>query len=162
MRKGHFREDLYHRLNVLPLVVPPLRQRPVEDLLDLIRHFLSELTGGRPPRVSGRALDLMMDYRWPGNVRELRNNLERAVVLSGGAGEILPEHLTPSVRGDASTVAPEGGEGLETLEEMERRHIAWVLRAHGGNRSRAAQALAVSRTTLYAKIERYGLEETGR
>ena len=111
MRKGHFREDLYHRLNVLPLVVPPLRQRPVEDLLDLIRHFLSELTGGRPPRVSGRALDLMMDYRWPGNVRELRNNLERAVVLSGGAGEILPEHLTPSVRGDASRSRPRAAKG---------------------------------------------------
>ena len=164
VRDGRFREDLYYRLNVLPLRLPPLRERGAEEIADLAVRILLDLRrkiGRGPARYSPEALSLMTTYSWPGNIRELRNVIERLLLLSGDAEVVLPPHLPPEIVGQ--------GRGLETafdaelpLEEVERRHIARVLAHHDGNRSRAARTLGISRATLYEKLARYGLDDVGR
>ncbi|MES4786014.1 MAG: two-component system response regulator, partial [Nitrospiraceae bacterium] len=152
-RAGRFREDLFYRLNVVPIFMPPLRDRK-EDIPLLVEHFLDKhrYTPGAPPaRISEEALSSLMQYDWPGNVRELENAIERAVSLAHGP-LILPEDLPESVRdfkplsviqtGSAST------EALITLEEMEKRYLARVLRETGGNKVRAAKILGIDRRTL--------------
>jgi DNA-binding NtrC family response regulator len=166
VRAGRFREDLFYRLNVLPLMLPPLRERSRDDVLELVQRLLGDL--GRlhrsgAPRLTDRALDLLLGYGWPGNVRELRNVLERALVLSRGEPAILPEHLPPDVRSPSGTGAPvREHQVIMTLEEMERRHIERTLLMLDGNRTHAAEAMGISRATLHNKIRLYSLEAVGR
>jgi DNA-binding NtrC family response regulator len=150
---GRFRDDLYWRLHVLHVHVPPLRDR-VPDIPLLAEHFL----GGRP--IAREAMHALASYPWPGNVRELRNALERATALAR-AGEITAEDLPPRIRAAAGTVdrvSDASRRGLP-LRELEREYILEVLRKTGGNKSRAAEILGLDRTTLYRKLDEYRLPE---
>jgi two-component system response regulator AtoC len=165
VRAGRFREDLYYRLSVFPLLVPPLRERSREDVLELAHRFLREI-GRRhpssPTELSGKALEVLAGYAWPGNVRELRNVLERALVLASGSDRIEPEHLPPTLKGPGAPRAAREEPSILPLEEVERRHIERTLFLLGGNRTSAAEKLGISRSTLHTKIQQYGLESVGR
>ena len=160
IRAGHFRSDLYYRLNVIALHLPPLRQR-AEDIPVLAEHFLHRIAAARssdPKRLTDAARDALLAYNWPGNVRELENALERAVILTEGP-EIpigaLPERVTQR-RAEplVSTRTPEN----PTLEAIERAYIMWVLQSESGNKSRAAEVLGIDPSTLYRKLSRYEVE----
>jgi transcriptional regulator with PAS, ATPase and Fis domain len=154
-----FREDLYYRLSVMPITLPPLRARARDDLVELIGAMLDELgpqLGDAPGKVSDGALERLLRYAWPGNIRELRNVIERAMIMGRGAPEILPMHLPTEVR-DASGAAVEHYVP-KSLEEVERVHMERTLRAHSGNRTRAAKELGISRATLIKKIKDFNLE----
>ena len=155
---GRFREDLYFRLNVLTLTVPPLRERR-DDILPLADHLLATLRSvhGRPgSQLSDRARRMLNAYAWPGNVRELRNALERAVVFSR-SDMLEPENFPDNIRAAAAgAVGPVGG--LRSLEEVEREVIAVTLEATRYRISRAAEALGISRKTLLEKRKKYGLK----
>jgi two-component system, NtrC family, response regulator AtoC len=158
---GDFREDLFYRLNVIPITLPPLRDRR-EDIPLLVDHFLDHLnieTNRRIEGVSAEALAVLMRHDWPGNVRELRNVLERGLVVAKGA-LVQPDDLGLAV----SSVRADAFDTSLTLEEVERRHITTVLQASGGNVTQAARTLDIDRVTLYNKIRKYGLrrgEEDG-
>jgi len=156
IRKGEFREDLYYRLSVVEIVLPPLRERR-EDIPELTEYFLrmiAEEMARRPPRVSEEAMRILVTQEWRGNVRELRNVIERAMVL--GVGDVLlPAHLPTSLTRPAGE--PPTQEGSATLSEVERHHIESVLRSAGWNKSRAAELLGISRPRLNRKIKEYGL-----
>lgn len=153
VREGRFREDLYYRLNVVELHVPPLRERP-EDILPLATHFLRQFSGGRA-RFSPSVVSLLQAYSWPGNVRELRNVMERAALLSHGE-LVLPEHLPARIlQSVESRTDPLGGTELVRLEEVERQKILETLRRCGFNRTETARALGISRRTLVYKLQRY-------
>jgi DNA-binding NtrC family response regulator len=152
VEQGTFRQDLFYRLNVIPLTIPPLRERK-EDIPLLVEHLLERLsveTGKRIESVSEDAMSHLLSHDWPGNVRELRNVLERGIVLAGGS-VLRPEHL-----GDLGDGRPGDRKPL-SLEEVERRHIAEMLRQSGGNVSQAARVLEIDRATLYTKIRKYDL-----
>jgi DNA-binding NtrC family response regulator len=160
IRRGTFRSDLYYRLNVIALHLPPLRERR-EDIPLLAMHFLEALRarGGERPglTLSEGAMQALMSYDWPGNVRELENALERAAVVAEH-GEILPAHfptrvLDPPRAGVVDDRLPPN----PPMEVIERAYIEWVLRAEGGNKSRAAEVLGIDPSTLYRKLNRYGL-----
>jgi DNA-binding NtrC family response regulator len=154
-----FSEDLYYRLSVMPLYLPPLRVRAPEDLRETVGALLAELRPGisdAAQDVSGDAMELIGSYPWPGNLRELRNVLERALLLSRGSPTVLPQHLPPEMRGGDDLLLPHVS---RTLAEVERAHIDRTLRAHGANRTRAARALGISRATLIKKIREYELGE---
>jgi two-component system response regulator PilR (NtrC family)/two-component system response regulator HydG len=158
MREGAFREDLFYRLNVIEVVLPPLRDR-AEDVLPLADHFLHEAaqrTGKRIHQFTQAALKILLAYPWPGNVRELENVVERAVALAE-ADQIGPDDLPSQVRERRTTdvLAAALARGL-TLAELEREYINRVLQAEGGNKTRAAQRLGLDRKTLYRKLEEYG------
>ena len=152
---GRFRQDLYYRLNVIRVEVPALRDRR-DDLPALVAHFV-ELHGtrmGRRPAVSNAVMKRLMSYPWPGNVRELSNVIERACILCDGSTIDL-EHL-PGELADG----PAAPTALKTaVEEFERKHIAWVLRAAGGNRDRAAEMLGIDAATLYRRLAKYKLHD---
>jgi DNA-binding NtrC family response regulator len=152
VKAGHFREDLFYRLNVFELNIPPLRERP-EDILPLANAFIVEFSQGRA-RFSPSVAAGLERYSWPGNVRELRNAMERAALL--GRGElILPEHLPARVRAAAeSAPAREPGEA-ERLGEIERQAIIQALRKHDFNRTETAKALGISRRALLYKLQRF-------
>jgi DNA-binding NtrC family response regulator len=150
VREGDFREDLYYRLNVISLEMPPLRKRK-EDIPLLAEHFLARFrqeTKKEIEHVSRQALDLMMLYDWPGNVRELENAIERAVVV-GKSKNIQPEDLPISQEPQFS--------GRGSLQEMEKAHILHVLKQNDWNISRSAKVLGIDRSTLYKKLSRYNL-----
>jgi transcriptional regulator with PAS, ATPase and Fis domain len=160
VREGALREDLYYRLNVFALTLPPLAQR-LDDLADLVPAFLEEFNEryGRAIRgVSEPAVAALRRHRWPGNVRELRNVIERAVVVCGG-DLIGPEHLpggltlapAPAAPGEASVVIPIG----TTVDEAERQLILSTLAHAGNNKTRAAEVLGISLKTLHNKLGRY-------
>jgi DNA-binding NtrC family response regulator len=158
MSEGAFREDLFYRLNVIEVMLPPLRDR-AEDVLPLAEHFLTEAaqrTGKRISIFTQPALKILLAYPWPGNVRELENVVERAVALSE-TDQIGPDDLPPQVRERRSSdvLAAALARGL-TLAELEREYINRVLVAEGGNKTRAAQRLGLDRKTLYRKLEEYG------
>jgi DNA-binding NtrC family response regulator len=164
VREGSFRQDLYYRLNVVRIPVPPLRERR-DDIPLLAAHVLRGVAEaqGRPCRLSPAALGALVAYPWPGNVRELENVLERQA-LSAAGGTIELEDLPHALRDrpPASLEEPLFA-GLPSLEEMEKRYLAHVLGVLEGNRSRAAEALGIDRRTLYRMIERFGLDgETER
>ncbi|HEX6309952.1 MAG TPA: sigma-54 dependent transcriptional regulator [Longimicrobiales bacterium] len=164
VRDGRFREDLFYRLNVLPLRMPPLRERGREEIADLALRLLLDLRrrlGRGPARLTSETLDTLVRYGWPGNIRELRNVLERVLLLSTASDEILPAHLPPEIVGNGGRI-DDGRDAELTLEEIERRHIARVLAHHRGNRSRTARTLGISRATLYEKLARYHLDDIGR
>jgi two-component system, NtrC family, response regulator AtoC len=159
VQAGRFREDLYYRLSVLPVVLPPLRARAREDLVSLIDRIASELRRQLPHApgdISEAALEQLLRHSWPGNIRELRNVLERAMIVGRGSRQITIEHLPPDVRrsggGSAASHVP------RTLHDVERVHIERTLRAHNENRTRAARELGISRATLINKIKEYQLE----
>jgi transcriptional regulator with PAS, ATPase and Fis domain len=162
MEQGLFREDLFYRLNVFRIHIPPLRERK-DDIPFLVRYFLERFRRreGRPvPRISDAAWSFLMNFDWPGNVRELENAVERASAICDG-DEITPSDLPPEVtRRGLPRLAEGREEGYpETLrlEDVEARHIQKVIRANGGNLLGAARSLGISRTTLWRKVKRYGL-----
>jgi len=155
---GSFREDLYYRLNVIQLDLPPLRSRP-EDVLPLAEHFLAQVAARQSPprkvRIAPDAQQILLGYAWPGNVRELYNVLERGVALAQDGiigSEDLPGHVRERKPGDflAAAVARR-----MTMADLEREYIARVLEDEGGNKTRAAQRLGLDRKTLYRKLEEY-------
>jgi len=156
---GRFREDLYYRLSVMPLHLPAVRDRSREDRHALIERILGEIRPqlpGSPPDTDGEALERLLGAPWPGNIREMRNVLERALILARGQPAIGPEHLPPDLRG-----RPGSGERrhhAQSLADVERTYIERALRYHGGNRTRAAKELGISRATLINKIKVYGLD----
>ena len=154
---GRFREDLYYRLNVMPLVLPPVRDRTREDRLDLITRIISDLKTqlpGCPTECTTDVLDRLLSAAWPGNVREMRNVLERSMILGRGQPHIGIEQLPPDLRQRAAT---DRRYQAQSLSEMERQHIERTLRHHSGNRTRAALELGISRATLINKIKLYSL-----
>ena len=159
VRHGRFREDLYYRLNVIPLHLPPLRERAREDRLALLHRLFAELRAELPESpadLSGETLERLLDYAWPGNIREMRNVLERALILGRGAERLGAEHL-PAEVGRRQGTPPQVREAA-SLADVERRHIERTLRRHGGNRTRAAEELGISRATLINKIKVYALD----
>ncbi len=157
IRRGNFRSDLFYRLNVIALNLPPLRERR-DDLLLLIEFLLQNLAvenGSDPKALASEALDAVMVYEWPGNVRELENALEHAVVLTRGNlidGAALPERITKRRK---EPLVAERSYRNPTLEVIERAYIMWVLQAEGGNKTRAAEVLGIDPSTLYRKLSRY-------
>ena len=168
--RGTFREDLYYRLNVFEILLPSLRDRP-QDILPLSQAFLHDIGRGfgRPPAgISREARQLLLNYHWPGNVRQLRNTLERAAILCEG-GLITGEHLSlplpaatapaPSAVTDAAQVGPgESSSSVGDLKSMERAAIEHALREVRHNKSKAAKLLGLTRTQLYVRLRKYGLD----
>lgn len=158
-----FREDLYCRLSVMPVTLPPLRARAREDLVELVGHLMAKLGAdlpGSPSRISDEALDSLLRHSWPGNIRELRNVLERAVLLARGLDTIAAEHLPQDVRGASG--AHTDHFLARSLDDVERAHIERTLRSNDYNRTRAAKALGISRATLIKKIKDYQLMADAR
>jgi two-component system response regulator HydG len=167
VRQGRFREDLYYRLNVVTLTLPPLRARP-QDIPLLIDHFLRELAtrhGRGPVAVDPEAQRRLLLYDWPGNIRELQNVLERAMLLAE-QDVIGPEHLPPDVRAPRTSLAvppaiaaadPAASSPLRSLEEVDRDHVLRVLGAMRGNRDETSRVLGISRRTLSRMILRWNL-----
>lgn len=160
---GHFRKDLFYRLNTFAIPVPPLRQRK-EDIPLLVDYFLRKFARGRAEKMLvGRALEALMEYSWPGNVRELANVLERAFLLAQSRQEIgldeFPQNMllraeSRQAGGDTARTRGEDALGLG-LELVEREHIERVLKTVGGNKSKAARLLGISRKKLYSKIDEH-------
>jgi DNA-binding NtrC family response regulator len=162
VRAGRFREDLYWRLNVIHLSVPPLRERRF-DIPLLVEHFIAqaaETTGRQPLDVAPETLAILTGYSWPGNVRELENAVERASALAEGA-RLLPNDLPERVRSTGATAAliARSRERRLTLRELEREYILEILQETGGNKQRAAETLGVDRKTLYRKLDEYRAED---
>jgi two-component system NtrC family response regulator len=164
--EGKFREDLYYRLNVASLRIPPLRDR-VEDILPLARHFIQQFSAGLGKPVmhlTDSAADIMEQHEWKGNVRELRNVIERIVLLEDGE-EIKPEHIefiapfsrsvlpTASAGGDRIRIPAEG----IVLDKVEQQLIEQALDMTGGNQVRAAKLLGLTRGTLRYRLDKYGI-----
>lgn len=147
-REGKFRDDLYYRINVVELRVPPLRERR-DDVLTLARHFATEFSGG-PVRLSPQSVQCMLAYAWPGNVRELRNAMQRACLLCRG-DVIMPEHLPPKIASPAAK-PPNAATDHNRLSQMERAAILATLDETNGNRTQAAQKLGISRRALLYKL----------
>jgi transcriptional regulator with PAS, ATPase and Fis domain len=159
IKRGSFRADLFYRLNVIALHLPPLRQRQ-GDIPLLADSFLARSATLRSEGVKmlrDDTLDALIAYPWPGNVRELENALERAVILSTGSviePEALPERVTAR---RAEPLVTERAPVSPTLEAIERAYIQWTLQNEGGNKSRAADMLGIDPSTLYRKLARYGV-----
>jgi DNA-binding NtrC family response regulator len=160
IRAGRFRSDLFYRLNVIAIHLPPLRQR-VDDVPVLADHFLGRIAAARneaPKRLHADAVGVMQAYPWPGNVRELENAMERAIILTRGP-EILPEALPKAVTEQRTQPLISPRTPLNpTLEAIERAYIMWVLSNEHGNKSRTAEVLGIDPSTLYRKLGRYGLD----
>ncbi|MGI5865804.1 MAG: sigma-54 interaction domain-containing protein [Myxococcales bacterium] len=173
--EGRFRADLYYRIKVVELRLPPLRERGADDIVPLVRHFVSAAArrhGREIPSVAPGALERLVEYPWPGNVRELENCIESAVVIMDGP-ELLPEHLPLPERNrlsegaealeeegagasEAEMPIPAEAAGIRPLAEVEREHILQVLDRVGGNRSLASRLLGIGRNTLARKLRSYG------
>jgi Nif-specific regulatory protein len=161
VRRGAFRKDLFYRIKVVSVLLPPLRERGGDDIAQLARHFL-RLYARRHRRelraVDPAAMAMLRAYAWPGNIRELEHCIESAVVLCRGP-VVLPAHLPlPKAAAVPEPAAAEPAAVGETLAEVERRHILRTLEAAAGNRTRAAQLLGIGRNTLARKLRQYGLE----
>jgi two-component system response regulator HupR/HoxA len=166
VKKGTFREDLFYRLNVINLTVPPLRDRK-DDIKLLVDAFLaSNAKSSSKPIKAVRAdcMEVLMNYDWPGNVRELENEIERLCVLNGDDRDITAEYISPRI----TSLVKAGQTGVKysgslkgTMEEVERQMITEGLVKHRFNRSRLAKDLGMSRASLISKISKYGLDKTG-
>ncbi len=166
VRKGQFREDLFYRINIFQITPPPLRQRK-EDILALATHFLEKYAAKnhrQVPLLTPPALDLLMQYDWPGNVRELENEMERALAMAGSGKKISCNFLSEKLRQrqNAYSISNGVGGGVGTLKEMvrrtEKRMIGEALESLGGNQSKAAKALGLSRQGLVNKIAAYNIQ----
>jgi DNA-binding NtrC family response regulator len=157
--RGNFRSDLFYRLNVIAIEIPPLRDRP-EDIPLLAESFLAEIALKRDEpkkKLSPEAAEQLQEYAWPGNVRELENAIERAVILASSA-TINPAALPDRVRRRKSeSLIAERTISNPSLEAIERAYIMWVLRSEGGNKSRAAEVLGIDASTLHRKLSRFEL-----
>jgi len=155
VKEGTFREDLYYRINVVAIHIPPLRER-TEDIPALAQHFarVYAARNGKPtPAIPPETMRVLQGYPWPGNVRELEHAIERGIALA--AGPVLhPQDLPLETR------EPEEG-SLLSLEELERRHLVRVMKATRGNRGEAASILGIDRKTLYRKLLKFGIGEAG-
>jgi two-component system nitrogen regulation response regulator NtrX len=172
IRDGRFREDLLYRVNVVPIEVPPLRERR-SDIPQLVAHFADELTrGGLPPKeIEPTAVQRLTAHDWPGNIRELKNGVERLLILAAGekVTEADVERLVGSAEGRRGTADDGGGDATwlraATFEEFkqaaERAFLATKLQEHDWNVSETARTLQMPRSNLYKKIERYGLIREG-
>jgi transcriptional regulator with PAS, ATPase and Fis domain len=149
--QGEFRADLYYRLNVFDIRLPPLRERP-DDILPLAAAFLRELAGGET-ELTPEAMEALRRHEWPGNVRELRNVLERALIVCDGRF-IEPEHLYLRALKDVSL------SNITDLETLEKRAIEQAMQDSGGNKVRAAKQLGISRMQLYGRLKKFGFENT--
>ncbi|MEJ2539531.1 MAG: sigma-54 dependent transcriptional regulator [Gemmatimonadota bacterium] len=157
VREGRFREDLFFRLNVFPIHVPPLRERR-QDIVRLAAHFLDHYAGeyGRKaPRLTASTLSRMMTHPWPGNVRELENVLERAVVIQSAEAALSAELSAEDGDATAAEILTDAMAGGWTLDRLEREYILAVLEEHGGHRTAAASRLGVHRRTIHRKLSRY-------
>jgi len=160
IRRGIFRRDLYYRLNVIAIYLPPLRERR-DDIPLLAGSFLDRSgmqRGETPKRLSANAQDALMNYSWPGNVRELENALERAVILT--PGEVIEIDGLPDriMAPDPVKLVEERPVRNPTLETIERAYIMWVLQSEAGNKTRAAETLGIDPSTLHRKLSRFGAE----
>jgi DNA-binding NtrC family response regulator len=160
-----FREDLYFRINVVAIALPPLRARGSADILALAQHFLTRFAEAHHKEVRGlsaAAADLLVAYSWPGNVRELMNCIEHAVTLAT-FDQIGPEDLPARVTAARAAAAPQWSlpSELVSLEEMERRYIEHVLESAHGNKAAASRILRIERKTLYRKLQQWGLRQPG-
>jgi transcriptional regulator with PAS, ATPase and Fis domain len=162
--KEIFREDLYYRLSIFPIHLPPLRDRR-DDIADLILHFLSvkaKKDGAAPRALTAAAMNALSAYDWPGNIRELMNEVERAALVCGDEERIDASHLSEKIAGPqhsaAASHSPRSGSLKTAVSENERQMIADTLERHGGNRTRAAEELEVSRWGLVQKIKTYEIE----
>ena len=168
MAEGKLREDLYYRLNVFTIVLPPLRERR-EDVPMLARYFADDYAsknGAPPSSIDARAVELMLSYTWPGNVRELKNAIERSALLAAG-GPILPEHLPLEVQRSEPSAAPAVPESAPgdvvslpvgmSMDHAEREMIRTTLRHTSGNKTRAAKILGISLKTMHNKVKKYEL-----
>ena len=158
-KAGRFREDLFYRLNVITVTLPPLKDRR-EDIPLLVEHFLRTRQIGKTPlALDPAALAVLCGYDWPGNVRELANVIERAQILAEGPSitvDDLPDNL---IRATPQATAPAASSGPDDLDVAERRHVAEVLRRCGGNKVQSARALGISRRALYRLLYKHGLAE---
>lgn len=160
VENGTFREDLFYRISVIPIHLPPLRERK-EDIIPLAKHFLDKYNQRRSKALKGfssRAKEIFLNYNWQGNVRELENVVERAVVIED-ADEITVASLPPHIRGAENQSEPTDQE-IKSLGQLEKEHIIRTLKATDGNRSKTARLLGIDRKTLYDKIKRYGIESS--
>jgi transcriptional regulator with GAF, ATPase, and Fis domain len=163
VKKGNFRDDLYYRIQVFPVIIPPLADRK-EDIPLLATHFLEKLAKklNRPiKRLTPQALNLLIQFNWPGNVRELENEIERALTLAGDDSEIKEGYLSEKLTGRGENLAASGLDGTtlqEVTEQIERQMVTRALRETGGNRSQAARNLGLTRQGLLNKIARYEIE----
>jgi len=165
IQKGTFREDLYFRINVIPLIVPPLRERK-EDIPILANEFLrrfSEELNLEEKSISPEAMEVLVRHKWPGNVRELKNIIERLVIMTRG-GIIKPEHIPPAISTDGSSILNPGNLfTVDTLkdakDEFERQYIAFKLAQFGDNITKTAEAIGVERSHLYRKIKGLSIEQ---
>ena len=163
VKAGRFREDLYYRLNVIPLYLPPLRDR-LDDITALVDHFVCKYNEENHRGVKGvteKAMKLLLSYHWPGNIRELENCIERGVVLCKSdriTDSDLPSHL---ILGRLASLSLSSGSKELTIAEMEKVMIIEALERHGGNRTKASDALGISSRTLRNKLHEYGMMEPG-
>jgi Nif-specific regulatory protein len=162
VERGTFRQDLYYRLKVFPLRLPPLRERR-EDIPILVEHFLRKYTAEMKKPVAGitpEALDQMAAYGWPGNIRELENEVQRLVIQSEPESFVTPDLLSPQIRkieGLLGRIAPKKGTLKDMMEEVERWLLAEALREHGGNKTKTAETLGITREGLHKKLAKYGM-----
>ncbi|MBF0300402.1 MAG: sigma-54-dependent Fis family transcriptional regulator, partial [Oligoflexia bacterium] len=166
--KGEFREDLYYRINVLNILLPPLRERK-EDISILFDHFMEKKCAeiGQPPKlISKKCLEKIIDYAWPGNVRELENEIERIIVLAGDNKNITPEMLSQKILDFGEPTTTVGSKGMKTsgslkdaMEELEDVMISEGLKRCNFNKSKLAKELGISRASLITKVEKYGLDK---
>jgi DNA-binding NtrC family response regulator len=153
VKEGKFREDLFYRLNIIHIQIPPLRERK-EDIPILVEHFLSLFRArGLEKRIDEKVMKMLMEHSWPGNVRELQNIVERMVILSDG--EVIKD--LPPLGGPSTGSPSDIGRGL-SLAELERRYISYTLAEKQGNKAQTAQALGISLKTLYNKIKEYNIQ----
>ena len=165
--KGSFREDLYYRLNVVNIKLPPLRERKV-DIPLLVDYFLEQYVkrhGGEKKLLSTDALLVLADYGWPGNIRELQNELERLIVMSGKDTQITADLISPRITqgisvGESASAAE--GKLKDAIEKLEREMIRSSMERNGGNKSEVSRELGISRSNLIAKVQAYGLEKSAK
>ncbi|MFW5776956.1 MAG: sigma-54 interaction domain-containing protein, partial [Spirochaetota bacterium] len=156
---GEFREDLYYRINVFPITIPPLRERG-SDILLLANHFVerySEVHGNPVKRISSPAIDLLMSYHWPGNVRELENTIERAVILSED-GVIHSYHLPPSLQSAQSSNTKMHGTLQSRMDELEREMIVEALKYARGKMAKAARELGLTERVMALRLKKYNID----
>ena len=159
VRQGKFREDLYYRLNVVPINLPPLRERE-GDVALLAQHFVRKLSAARSYTIKTDVLEAMDRYSWPGNVRELENHVAQAIAMAGDSSILKKENLLPVDKTRRAALEPptELQTLREVLVEVERVHLKKVLRGVGGHRTKAASVLGISRKVLWEKLKDYGIE----
>jgi two-component system response regulator HydG len=159
MKRGTFRKDLFFRLNVVSIKLPPLRDRK-DDIPLLVRHFLERFGNGKSvTQVSDEVMGRLLNYEWPGNIRELENCIQRAVSL--GSGTFVQMQDLPSSLLYHLGRTPSSRQDLTTLQALEQQAIRQALRATGGDRLRAAKLLGIGKTTIYRKLKEYGMEDAG-